>query len=198
MFKRFINDEKNYTSKYIATVPINQKVFHPVTLETIDTNEFKNPICLTKMYISNNKLNTFSNYICNGENKYKQYIQLPPVALNSSNLLEIYDINNIDNMKDWVEKNIQIYNVITFARVISSWIINNTDTLKLNKKKLENICIFILNHGFKPMFIDSYDYDEEIKIYVTDWIDNYTIDKDSDLLKNLLIYISKKFKNILS
>ena len=137
--------------------------------------------------ISNNKLNTFSNYMCNGENKYKQYIQLPPVALNSSNLLEIYNINNIDNMKDWVENSIQTYNIITFARVISSWIINNIDTLKLHKKNLENICIFILNHGYKPMYIDSSDYDNEIIKYITEWIDVYTADKDSDLLKNLLI-----------
>jgi hypothetical protein len=194
MFKRIIKDEKSFTSKDISTVPINKKVYHPITLETINTKDFKNPICLTKMYVSNNKLNNISNYICNGENKYKQYIQVPPVALNSSNLLEIYDINNIDNLKDWIENNFYVYNLLTLARVVSCWIINNSDTLKLYKKHLENICIFILYKQIKPEELKISKFEEEIKKYVNEWIDNYTIDTDTNLLKNISIYFHKKKK----
>jgi hypothetical protein len=196
MFKRVIRDDNNYTSKDIVNVPINQKIYHPITLEKIDTTNFKNPICLTKMYVSDNKLNTFSNYICNGENKYKQYIQLPPVALNSSNLLEIYDINNIDNLKDWVENNIYVYNRITLSRVVSCWIINNFDTLKLYKKHLENISIFILIDEYNKRQLEKFDYEEDVKQFINDWINNYTIDKDSNLLKNLLIHFNKKYSII--
>ena len=199
MFKRIIKDEKSYTSKDIMNVPINQKIYHPITLEKIDTTEIKNPICLTKMYISNNKLNTFGNYICNGENKYKQYVHLPPVSLNSANLLEIYDINNIDDLKMWIEKNVYVYNRITLSRIISCWIINNSESLKLYKKKLEDICIFVLFEYHKPSHIKKHEYDEEVTKYINEWVDNYSNEKDSELLKQILLYFENKFrKNILS
>ena len=192
MFKRIIEDKKNYKSKDIATVPINKTIIHPITLNKINTKEFKNPICLTKMHISNNKLNTFSNYICNGENKYKQYIQLPPISLNSSDLLEIYEINNIDELNDWIKKNIYEYTYLTLARVLSCWIINNSDSLKLYKKKLEDIYLFYISKNI----IDLKKSNDEEKIikFINDWIDNYTADKDSNIVNELLIYIKKNIK----
>ena len=192
MFKRIIKDEKSYTSKDIVTVPINKTIIHPITLNKIDTNDFKNPICLTKMYISNNKLNTFSNYICNGENKYKQYVQLPPISLDSSNLLEIYDINNIDELNDWVNKNIYEYTYLTLARILSCWIRNNSDSLKLYKKKLEDIYLFYISKNIYNLK-NSKDEEKIIK-FINDWIDNYTADKDSNIVNELLIYIKKNIK----
>jgi hypothetical protein len=191
MFKRIIKDEKSFKSKDIVTVPINKNIIHPITLNKINTEEFKNPICLTKMYISNNKLNTFSNYICNGENKYKQYIQLPPVSLNASNLLEIYDINSIDELNEWIKNNMFGYTQITIIRVISSWIINNSDTLKLYKKKLGQICLFLISNKYE---IKESKDEEKILRFIDDWIDNYTIDKDSNIIDDLLIYIKNNIK----
>ena len=192
MFKRIIKDEKSYTSKDIVTVPINKTIIHPITLNKINTKEFKNPICLTKMHISNNKLNTFSNYICNGENKYKQFIQLPPISLNSSDLLEMYNINNIDELNDWINKNIYEYTYLTLARVLSCWIINNSDSLKLYKKKLGEIYLFYISKNIYDLKKSS--DEEKIIKFINDWIDNYTADKDSNIVNELLIYIKKNIK----
>jgi len=193
MFKRIIKDENNFKSKDIAIVPINNKIHHPITLKTIDTNGFLNPICLTKMYISNNKLNNYSNYICNGENKYKENIQLPPIAFNSSDLLEIYNINNIDNLKEWIDNSIKLYkyNIITFSRVISSWITENVDTLKSYKTHFHDICNKILNNysfdiRFNKLVID------EMNNFIDKWIDDYKIGND----KNLIKILSEKFNVI--
>jgi len=189
MFKRIIKDDKNYKSKDIVTVPINNKILHPITLDVINTNGFLNPICLTKMYISNNKLNNYSNYICNGENKYKVNIQLPPIALNSSDLLEIYNINNIDSLIEWINTNIVEYNFYTFSRVISCWIIDNPDTLKTYKKHIINICNKLLSNYSPEIKNINISISDEINLFINNWIDEYKIDDNSNLL-NILI---KKF-----
>lgn len=190
MFKRIIKDDKFFRSKDIATVPINKKIQHPVSLKIIDTNGFLNPICLTKMYISNNKLNDYGNYICNGENKYKENIQLPPIAFNSSDLLEIYNINTIDSLKEWIDNIIQSYeflsyNIYTIIRIISCWITENSDTLSNYKKPLQYICYEIL----KQYSLDKEVKQENINDTINKWIDNYKNGDDIDLLQILI----KKF-----
>jgi len=193
MFKRIIKDDKNFKSKDIGkdivSVPINKKIIHPITLDNINTNGFLNPICLTKMYISNNKLNNYSNYICNGENKYKENIQLPPIAFDSSDLLEIYNINNIDNLEEWVDYNKEKYNFHTYSRVMSCWIIVNAPSLKIYKERLINIYNKIFNiYSIK----NDNDFDKNINTFVNNWIDEYKIDDDS----NLLSIVIKKFKDL--
>lgn len=190
MFKRIIKDEKNFKSKDIATVPINNIIYHPITLKPINTNGFLNPICLTKMYISNNKLNNYSNYICNGENKYKENIQLPPIAFNSSDLLEIYNINNIDNLNEWVNNSITLYNILTFSRVISSFITENVDTLKSYKKHFQDICYNILNI-YSPDIRNGLVLDE-MNNFINKWIDEYKIGDNN----NLINILNKKFNII--
>ena len=187
MFKRIIKDERMFGSKDIITVKPDKKIIHPITLNMINTSGFINPVCLTKMYISNNKLNEFDNYICNGENKYKEYIQLPPISLNSQDLLEIYNINNIENLKDWFKDNILTFNEITLERVLTCWITNNIDTLKLYKKYFHEI--------FFNIFYNYYDinkylsYEDEIKKYINEWLDNYKIDQDNKFYMDVKIYI---------
>jgi hypothetical protein len=192
MFKRTIKDDNFFKSKDIVTVPINKEIIHPISLDIINTDNFLNPICLTKMYISNNKLNNYSNYLCNGENKYKEIIQLPPIAFDSSDLLQIYGINNIDSLKEWVE-NIDTlkYNHITISRVISCWINTNVDTLKTYNKYLDKICKIIMEKYILTNIRNSDDYDKNVTIFINNWIDNYDIKKNKNLLNDLLINFSK-------
>lgn len=187
MFKRIIKDERMFGSKDISTVKPDKTIIHPITLNTINTSGFINPVCLTKMYISNNKLNEFDNYICNGENKYKEYIQLPPISLNSQDLLEIYNINNIENLKDWVENNLTTYNEITLSRVLTCWITNNVDTLKLYRKYFHEIFfnIFYQHSNIRKHLR----YEDDIKKYINEWIDNYKIDQDNDFYRDIFKYI---------
>jgi len=199
MFKRIIKNEKSFTSKDIMTVPIDTTKIHPITLRNIDTHGFQKPICFTKLHILNNKLNTHGNYICNGENKYKDYIQLPPFELSVADLLQIYNINNIDSLTFWIETNIEEYNLLTLKRVLNCWIINNIDTLKIHNNFLENICKLLLDKGryIDKKYILYNNFDKEIKYFIDYWIDKYDIkNKDLDLINDMIIYIYKKFDNI--
>jgi len=187
MYKRTIKDDKKFTSKEIITVKPDKKIIHPITLNTINTSGFINPVCLTKMYISNNKLNEFDNYICNGENKYKEYIQLPPISLNSQDLLEVYNINNIENLKDWVENNLTTYTDFTLIRVLTCWITNNVDTLKLYKKYFHEIFLKIFyNYNNIQKYLS---YEDDIKKYIDEWIDNYKIDQANEFYNDIKKYI---------
>jgi hypothetical protein len=189
MKKRYIKDEKSFTSKNIMNVSQDKKIIHPITLNMINTSEFINPICLTKLYISNNKINEFENYVCNGENKYKEYIQLPPISLNSQDLLEVYDINNIENLKDWVNNNIINYNHITLTRVITCWIFNNSELLNVYKKYFHEICINILKKYKNNNKILK--YEDEIKTFINNWIDKYKPDENLDLYKETFEFFNK-------
>jgi hypothetical protein len=191
MFTRLIKDE--IISKDIETVPINTIRLHPISLNTIKTHGLINPICLTKMKISDDKLNTYSNYVCKGENKYKEYVQLPPIGFESSDLLQIYSINNIDNLQYWIESNIEEYNIFTLRRVLNCWINNNIDVLKIHNNFLENICKLLLEKYMDLDSIKKIDLDKEVKYYIDYWIEKY--DKNSfviDLLDDLKDYLIKK------
>jgi len=195
MFKRIIKDENKFTSKNISSVPENTTTLHPITGNIIDTRGYINPICLTKLHISNNKLKIYDNYVCNGENKYKEYIQLPPFGLSSSDLLQIYNINNIDNLNYWIETNIEEYNIFTLNRVLNCWIINNIDILKIHNNFLESICKLLLEKGkyIEDKIIEHDNFNKEVKYFIDYWIDNYnTDDKNLDLLNDLKNYLYKK------
>jgi len=198
MFKRTIKDNKSFKSKEISTVLINDEKFHPVTLNKINTKGFINPICLTKLHISDNKLNTFSNYICKNEDKYKEYIQIPPIGFTSLDLLQIYEINTIDNLKYWIETNIEEYTIDTLKRVLNCWIISNINIIKLYNNFLEDICKQLLNKYIDYQAnIDiekkNISLDKEIKYYIDYWINKYDLNKnDYDLLDDLKKYIYKK------
>jgi hypothetical protein len=188
MFKRIIKDEKIFNSKDIMTVKPNNRIIHPITLNPVDTSGFINPICLTKMFISNNKFNEYDNYVCNGENKYKEYIQLPPISLDSQDLLEIYNINNIENLNDWINNNLITYSDITLSRVISCWITNNIDSLKSYKKYLQNICIKMISE-VNPSIKDV--DDDIINNYINNWIDNFKIGQSVHLYEDVYKFYFK-------
>ena len=193
MFKRIIKDDKIFKSKDIETIKPDTIKIHPISLNIVDTRGFINPICLTKMNISDNKLSTYSNYICKGENKYKEYIQLPPIGFGTSELLQIYNINNIDNLKYWIESNIEEYNIFTLKRVLNCWINNNIDVLKIHNNFLEDICKLLLEKYMDLYNIKNIDIDKEVKYYIDYWIEKYDINSfEIDLLDNLKDYLIKK------
>lgn len=192
MFKRIIKDNKSFKSKDIDTLPTGYLRLHPVTTNIIDTRNFMNPICLTKMYISNNKLNTYNNYVCNGENKYKDYIKLPPIYLDSHDLLQIYSINDIDSLNAWIETNYYTYNILTINRVLNCWIQNNIDIIKINNNLLYKIYFDLINKYINPNNFKKIDLDKEIRDYINYWIEKYNKDDKKDLFNDILNYINLK------
>ena len=192
MFKRIIKQEIYFTSKNIETLNINSNKIHPITLEKINTNNMTTPICLTKMHISNNNLNMYDNYICNGENKYNEYMHLPPVSLSPNDLLILYEISDIDNLKIWININIKYMNLNTIKRVLKCWIIENINNLKKHHEILNEICEIILNE-FK--IFNNIDKNKIIKNFVEYWIQKFDIENNNDIIDDLIKYINKKNKS---
>jgi len=192
MFKRSIKQEIYFTSKNIETLNINSNKIHPITLEKINTNNMTTPICLTKMHISNNNLNMYDNYICNGENKYNEYMHLPPVSLSPNDLLILYEISDIDNLKIWININIKYMNLNTIKRVLKCWIIENINNLKKHHEILNEICEIILNE-FK--IFNNIDKNKIIKNFVEYWIQKFDIENNNDIIDDLIKYINKKNKS---
>jgi hypothetical protein len=191
MFKRSIKQEIYFTSKNIETLNINSSKIHPITLQYINTINRESPVCLTKMHIANNKLNMYDNYVCNGENKHNEYMHLPPVSLSVSDLLILYEISNVDDLKIWINKNIKDMNLNTINRVLKCWIIENIDDLKKHNEILNEICEIILNE-----FSDFNNFDDKIiKNFVEYWIQNFKIDDNNDIIIDLIKYINKKNKS---
>jgi hypothetical protein len=192
MFKRIIKQEIYFTSKNIETLNINSSKIHPITLQNINTNNKTSPICLTKMHISNNNLNIYDNYICNGENKYNEYMHLPPVSLLASDLLTLYEISNVDNLKIWINEKIEFMNLNTIKRVLKCWIIENIDDLKKHNEILNEICEIILN---KLENFNKIDKTKMIKYFVEYWIQNFNIEENNEIITDLIKYINKKNKS---
>ena len=192
MFKRSIKQEIYFTSKNIETLNINSSKIHPITLQNINTNNKTSPICLTKMHISNNKLNMYDKYICNGENKYNEYIHLPPVSLSAGDLLTLYEISNSDNLKIWISEKIEYMNLNTIKRVLKCWIIENINDLKKHNEILNEICEIILNKLEKFNQINK---TKMIENFVEYWIQKFKIEDNNDIIEDLIKYINKKNKS---
>lgn len=193
MFKRIIKDNKSFRSKDIETLDIGNRKIHPITTNLVDARNFNNPICLTKMYIKNDKLNIYNNYICNGENKYKDYITLPPIYIDSNDLLQIYNIIDIESLNIWVETNINQYNIVTINRVLNCWIENNIDIIKINNNIINSIYINIINMYINPNIRKKINVEKEIKDYIKYWIEKYNKDDNNILFNDIIKYINLKY-----
>lgn len=193
MFKRIIKDNKSFRSKDIETLDIGNRKIHPITTNLVDTRNFNNPICLTKMYIKNDKLNIYNNYICNGENKYKDYITLPPIYFDSNDLLQIYNIIDIESLNIWVKSNIDLYNIVTISRVLNCWIENNIDIIKINNNLINNIYINIISMYINPKIQEKISDEKEVKDYIKYWIDKYDKNDNNNLYNDLIKYINLKY-----
>jgi len=191
MNKRIIKKESsinNFTGNEIANAPANSVLLHPLT-STMIRNDSMNPICLTKFNLKNNKLKITNKYKCEtNNNMYKQYLYIPPISIQSKDILNMYDIDTIDSLRIYVKENIENGNMITIKRIINCWIKNNIEILKNYNDGLEKILSYIINR---------YSKDENKNINIKNFVD-YWIDKNSnisfnfDIIEDFSNYIKQK------
>lgn len=194
MNKRIIKKEK-FTGNDIVNVPSNTSLLHPLSSMMI-RNDSTNPMCLTKFNLQNNKLKITNKYKCeNNNNKYKQYLYIPPIFIQSKDILTMYDIDTIDSLKTYVKENIESGNSITIIRIINSWIKNNIETLKNYNDSLEKILGYLVNRYFVDKNIIE-NKNISIKNFVDYWIDkNSNIPFNFDIVNDFSNYIEKKLEN---
>ncbi len=203
MNKRIIRDEpiKNteFKNKEIIEIAPNNQLFHPTASLWIKNVNPTNPICLTKFQMDSKKnLNILNEYKCKtNPNTYKKNLYIPPIGLDSNDLLNIYSVDSIDSLNQWVTENLSQMNYLTINRVLNSWIRVNFDTLKNYNNYLEKIYIRIIEFNFrndKQFHELEKNVNKEIKDFIDYWINKHSADEfNLNLLEELKHYLKKKF-----
>ncbi len=147
---------------------------------------------------SKKNLNILNEYKCKtNTNTYKKNLYIPPIGLDSNDLLNIYSVDSIDSLNQWVTENLSQMNYLTINRVLNSWIRVNFDTLKNYNNYLEKIYIKIIEFNFKNdnQFHNlEKNINKEIKDFIDYWINKHSADEfNLNLLEELKYYLKKKF-----
>jgi hypothetical protein len=145
VIKSQLNNTKNIDFFNINNNNKINEIIHPITLSTINTEN--KPLCLTKFNYKNNKIEFISNYKCNNnEDKYKDFLYIPPISLSYLDILKIYDIYDIESLYEWLKKYIDIYYVNnTIIRVLTCWLKINFNDIKKYIKYLTDIVNIYIN-----------------------------------------------------
>jgi hypothetical protein len=201
--KRIIKTEMNYKdsfknkqfNKEISQIQPDNQTLHPISTQWINTQNIVNPICLTKFQILNNETKILNNYQCktNGTN-YKSFLFVPPIGLESNDILQIYQIESIDQLYSWINENISEKSYFTIIRVVNCWIRVNFETLK----NYNNFLVKIISKMFKynlGNLADISELDKEIKDYINYWMNkNNGTEFKLNLVDDFANYIIKKYK----
>lgn len=188
--KRIIKNDKE-----IINIPTNSDIIHPTTLEKYrkGTNS-----CLINLDLSKDGKHKLP-YKCINQNNKDKYMFIPPIGLNSSDILVIYNINSIDDLNQWLENkfNNEEINFYTINRVLNCWIKTNMDILKNYNNFLEKIYNNLINKYINDENIKITNLEKETKYYIDYWINKNkksTDNFDFNLLDDYINYINKKFK----
>lgn len=196
MNKRIIKDEINYyKSKEIITLQPNSRIYHPINLELIKNTDSINPICLTKFQMDkNNNLNILNKYKCiNKTNNYKKNLYVPVIGLGSSDLLNIYSINSIDSLDEFITNNLNILPHKTIERILNCWIRVNYDILKNYNNYLEKFCWHFVEFNYKINIKNESIIKKEIKNFIDYWINKHSLDEfNLNLINDIIDYLKKK------
>jgi hypothetical protein len=120
---------------------------------------------------------------------------IPPVTINSETLLNLYNMNNIDDIINYIDNNIDNNKLRQIIRLLKCWIRINLNNLQLYIHIIENIYIKILCKYFNIK--KDLDLENNIKDYIKYWIkknNNNTV-FNLDLFYDLVIYYKKYIKN---
>lgn len=156
---------------------------HPVTLE-LRKNDLKDNFIAIQPYY-NPKNNTFEyeykEKLLLNQNKVdlQKFMSLPYLNLDINYMLHLYNINEIDELLLWLDKQINNnaeYNFIN--RLLNIWIKYNYDNLQKNNDILVSIYNKI-GTKYWTKHIKKYDQKElesKIKKFISEWINNIQVD----------------------
>ena len=168
--------KKIYKSRiYYRTIKNENKVggnyVNPITLK-IETQKFISP----DMIKPNNKM------------------WVPPIGINSQNILEIYNIETINDLENIIAEMIDNkYNYIVNI-IIISWIRKNFETLKKSHAILVKIFTKIFSDiEITKNIIKNLDLSKEIDKFIKKWLEEKNeTDFKLDLRNDLINYIQNK------
>lgn len=165
------------------------------------------------------KLNkTIYNTVLVNKKKHEQlYIYKEPTILSTNFVLELYNINSIDSLIEYIKEiknnhSIVFYDSLrikkykssseedefpfeTLNKVLTSWIIENFTILKNHKTVLNDVCYMLIQLTLPDNFISDELLRKNIKDYIIYWFEEKDInDFDFNLINDMNSYFYKKFK----
>jgi hypothetical protein len=179
--------------KELNEIKKNDIYLDPFTLE-IGENTNNESIYLTKYYFDDNKnlLNTTKNK--NNILLNDKFMLIPPLLISTNNFLKIYDINCLNELIIYIDKNLETKSYDSLNRIINCWIRDNFEDLKKNNKILCNIYFKIFNNFYN--YKDEKDFIKNTSNYIEKWFnlndkDNFKLNLGNDIKK----YLSKKYES---
>jgi hypothetical protein len=178
-----------------TTNGLKNQVLNPFDLSLI--NNSNNTVCLNKLNYNNNKFNYYNTNICNNNNNnnfIKKNIYIPHVTINCETLLNIYKLNNIDDIETYInnilkELDINFYHI---NRILMCWIRLNFNNLKTYLNIIERIYIKIIYIYLNLDYDDDENIEKKIKKYIKYWIKKNKSDIFRlDLFTDFILYYKK-------
>jgi hypothetical protein len=166
---------------------------HPVTLE-LRVNKDKYNLVATQPYYNPDIKNFVYEYEYdrlkkNNNIDLKKFMSLPYLNLDINYMLYLYNINDIDDLTKWLDKEINSKTEYTFInRLLNIWIKYHLENLQKNSNILVSIYMKIGNN-YWTKYINKIS-ESEIKKYIDNWINNidvndYFFDLGNDLKKHI-------------
>ena len=98
-----------------------------------------------------NEYNNYKKLINTNNESINKYVS--PIPIKSNDILEIYNIMNMDDLEKWVKKNLDDINFFTINRIINCWIRVNLNILKKHPKYVIYIIYIIFKYYFKYIYL---------------------------------------------
>lgn len=162
---------------------------HPNTLHL--TKNIGDVSCPTKYYYEDNILKRAKKSLCKNINKQQEqkFFLTPSLILSSNELLNIYNINSIDDLNNFIKINInKKTNFKTINRILNTWIKNNFDDLKNHNDFLKDIYLNLFNEYYISL-LDNKNIKKILK-FIKSWIlkktdDDFNFNLGEDLINFL-------------
>ena len=174
----------------------DKKSLHPLSLIEIKKNEKSCSIN------SINFLDLFNNLAlvkkCNNNDnitkeEIKKNMLFPNININHDYIIKMYELSDIESLKNWVNNNVKNKPYQTVERVINSWILTNLDELKYFNNSLFDILKLFLLETSK---IKENVIDKELAKFIDYWVNK--INKDNfnlNLITDFKNFLSKKYND---
>lgn len=168
---------------------------NPNILEFYNNDYINKPLYFTKPFFDENK--NLENTTDNKNNVVKNDNPMlaPSLLIDSKNFLVIYDINDINDLILYIDKNIDSKPYDSINRILNFWIRDSFDYLKKNNKILCNIYYKIFKKYFNYEEIDEKEFTRLTVNFINKWFkinnfDDFKLNLGNDLQK----FLSKKYE----
>ena len=183
---------KNNTRKLKCVSKCSNEVINPLTLMS---SKDKNKKCSSNSIHIFDFVNNFAMLKkCNeniSDEDIKKNMLFPNININHDYIIKMYQIENIDSLKNWVDSYIHTKSYFTIERVVNSWVITNIGELKYFNNALVEITKSILVRFTK---IKENTIDNELPNFIDYWIKKYDENNfNLNLFTDFKKYLSKKY-----